>query len=478
MRYIFLSLLLSLATGSFSQNTPDLSSPWSLKQCIDYAMAHNLSIKQSALNAQLADANYLQSKMNVLPTLNGNISHINNYGRTIDPFTNQFATDKVLSQNFSLSTSLLLFNGLQNYNSIQEQKFNVKASMEDHRKMINDISLSIATAYLQILLAEELTAISKSQEEISKLQVDRTRKLVEAGSLSKSMLFDIEAQFAMDELNRVNMENQLAMAYLTLAQMLELEDIKNFKIIRPNLDVPNFSVLSMPPDQIYNIALTGMPEIKGSEFRVKSSEKALKVAQGGMSPRLVLSGSYGTGYSGASKEITSLVPTGSWDTTLYFTSTGDLVFTPEYNTTFETVSFADQIDQNVNRSLGLHLSLPLFNGYSVRSNIKRAKISYLNVQLQLEQTRNTLRKNIQQAHADALAALKKYQATEKSVKALEESFRYTEEKFNVNMVSSFDYADAKNRLARSRSELSQAKYDFFFKIKVLEYYQGKPLQFE
>ncbi|MCC7301532.1 MAG: TolC family protein [Bacteroidia bacterium] len=477
LRTLLLPLLLLLAVSIPAQNTPDLTAPWSLKQCIDYALQHNLTIKQSELNLKVADINYLQSKMNVLPTLNGNISHINNYGRTIDPFTNQFATDAVLSQNFSLSSSLLLFNGLQNYNTIGEQKYNLLASKEDHRKMLNDISLSIATAYLQILLAEELLSIADAQAGITKLQVDRTKKLVEAGSLAKSFLFEIEAQYATEELNRVNMENQLTMAYLNLVQMLDLQDAKNFKIVRPNLEIPNFSVLSMPPEQIFQMALSGMPEIRSSEYKVKSSEKALRVARGGMSPRLVLSGSYGTGYSGASKDM-SITPTGSWDTTFYFTSGGDFVLTPEYNTTYTTTPFGDQIDQNLNRSVGLHLSLPLFNGYSVRSNIQRSRINYLHSQLQLDLTKNALRKNIQQAYADALAALKKYQATEQSVKALEESFRFTEEKFNVNMVNAFDYADAKNRLARVRSELSQAKFDFFFKIKVLEYYQGKPLQFE
>ncbi len=477
MKKYFILLALFFSGIVQAQDQPDLSSPWTLPQCIEYALQHNISIKQSQLNQQLSEVNYMQSKLNVLPTLNGNASHSYNFGRTIDPFTNQFATDQILSQSFSLSTSLLLFNGLQNYNSIQEQKYNVMASKQDFEKMKNDISLSIATAYLQILFAEDLVANANGQVNITKLQVDRTKKLVEAGSLAKSMQYDIEAQLATEELNLVNAENQLTIAYLNLAQMLELEDVKNFKIVRPNLSVPNAAAIAMGPDLIFNMAMTGMPEIKSSELRVRSSEKALKVSKGGISPRLTLSGSFGTGYSGASKDITTTL-TGNWDTTYYFTSGGDFVLTPEYNTTFETTSFADQIDQNLNKSLGIHLTIPIFNGYSSRSTIQRSKINLLNTQLQYELTKNTLRKNIQQAYADAVAALKKFQASEKTLLALEESFKYTEEKFNVNMINAFDYAEAKNRLARTRSDLLQAKFDFFFKVKVLEYYQGKPLKFD
>ena len=474
MKKLFFLLGISISTSSFAQ--PEMGESWSLQQCIEYALVNNLSIKQSELTRKLSEAEYLQSKMNLFPTLNGNISHSYNFGRTIDPFTNQFATDQVLSQNFSLSAGLLLFNGFQNQNNIKQQKYNLLASQQDLEKMKNDISLSIATAYLQILFAEELVFNATGQVATTKQQVERTKKLVDAGSLAKSLLYDIEAQMATEELNLVNAENQLTMAYLNLAQMLELENVKEFKIVRPNLDAPDASVLSMSAEQIFQLAMTGMPEIKSSEFKVKSSERGLKAAQGGLYPRLTLSGAFGTGYSGANKDYT-YTPTLSWDTTTYFTSGGDFVLSPAFSTTSQTKDFSTQIDDNLNKSVGLHLTIPLFNNLNSRTTVQRSKINMMNVRLQYEQTRNTLRKNIQQAYADAFASLKKYQASQKSLSALEESFRYTEQKFTENMINSFDYADAKNRLSRTRSEMLQAKYDFFFKIKVLEYYQGKPLKF-
>jgi outer membrane protein len=476
-----LVLILSLAIPVFSvyaqEKTPDISAPWTLQQCIEYALLNNISVKQSELNVQLNDVNYLQSKANILPTLNGNASHQYNFGRTIDPFTNQFATDQVLSQNFFLSSNIVLFSGLQNWNSIQQNKYNLLASKEDLEKMKNDVALNIAAAYLQILFSEELVLNARAQFNITKLQVERTQKLVDAGSLPKSNFLDIQSQSALEELNVVNAENQLTISYLTLAQMLELPDPSGFRIVKPELEVPNVDLVSVSPMQIYQYAVSNMPDVKSSQYKLISAQKGLRIAKGGISPRLTLSGSYGTGYSGASKSVTSVTPTGSWDTTLYFSSSGDFIFLPTFNTQFETTSFADQIDQNLNRSLGFNLSIPLFNGLQTHANIQRSKINLMNAELTLQMTKNNLQKSIQQAYADALAALKKFQASQKAVNAMEESFKFMEQKFNVNMVSSFEYAEAQNRLAKAKSEMLQSKYDYFFKLKVLDYYQGKPLKF-
>ena len=455
----------------------DFSQPWTLQSCIDHALKNNLSIKQGALNAEINEVNYLQSKANVLPSLNANLSHAYNFGRTIDPFTNQFATDRVLSQNFSLSSALILFNGFQNYNNIRQQKFNMLAGEQDLEKLKNDISLSIATAYLQVLFADELLEIAKGQYEITRLQAERTKKLADAGAVAKNVFLDIQAQLAAEELNVVNAENQLTMAYLNLGQLLDLSDMKNFKIVKPDLSPPAENLISSSPEEIYNSAISLLPDVKSAEYKLMAAEKGLAVSRGAMSPRLTLSGSLGTGYSGLSRKITSVQPTGSWDTTLYFSSSGDLIFVPTFNTSFETIPFREQYDQNVNRSVGLFLTIPLFNGLQTYSSVKRSKINMLNAKYSVDIAKQTLMKNIQQAWADAVAALKKYQATVKSLKALEESFSNTEKRFEVNLVNSYEYAEAKNRLARAKSDLSQAKYDYFFKLKVLDYYQGKPIKF-
>lgn len=477
MKKIFLVTFALLNWGlSFSQN----SSSWTLQQCIDYAMKNNIQVKQSELNVKLSKENLLQSEANVLPSLNGNVSHSYNVGRRIDPFTNQFADNTVLSQNFSLSSSITLFRGLQNYNTIKQNQYNFISSKYDVDKLRNDISLSIATNYLQILFNEELLQIAQNQVLISQKQVDRTSKLVEVGTLAKGSLLDIQAQLASEEMSLATAQNQLDLSYLSLVQLLDLDSVQNFKIVKPNIDIPSESVLAATPEQIYGMAKTSQPNIKSQEYKLKSAEKGVSIAYGGISPTISLSGSYGTGYSGASKRIKD-----GYNPTLqgYYpngdtTSAGDYVFSPLFSSPeYEDTPFKDQINNNINKFVGLNISIPLFNNLQTKSSISRAKIQKLNAEYSLQLSQNELRKTIQQAHADALAALKKYNATQKSVAAIQESFKYTEQKYTVGMVNSLEYNDSKNKLAKAQSDLLQAKYDYVFKVKVLDFYMGKPLMF-
>lgn len=467
-----ISIFLIFLFSNFLQ-AQEAGTPWTLQQCIDYALKNNIQIKQNELNAELAHATLDQSRAATLPNLNGNISHSYNFGRTIDPFTNQFATDKVLSQNFSLSSSVTLFNGLQTLNIIKENNYNYMSSKYSVDKIKNDISLNIATAYLQILFNTELRNMAQNQVSITSGQVERTKKLVEAGSLAKGSLLDIQAQLANDELTVVTAQNQLDLAYLTLTQMLDLKTPKGFSIVKPDLNISEETPKLIDPAQVFLTAVANQPEIKSAEFAERSSERGLAVAKGGISPRLVLSGSYGTGYSGASKSIISNVLTGS--DIIGFTSAGDDVLVPSYTTVYETKPFSDQVKDNFNKSIGLYLSIPLFNGLQVRTAIARAKINKQNAEYTLQNTKNQLDKNIQQAYYDANAALLKYNASLQALTAMTESFKYTEQRFNVGLLNSLEYNTAKNNLVKTESQLLQAKYDYVFKTKVLDFYQGKPL---
>lgn len=478
-RIILSAVLLAAAQYGFAQqsNAPQ-GKAWTLQECIDYALKNNIQIKQNELNAELSKEVLTQSEVSVLPTLNGNISHNYNFGRTIDPFTNEFATDRVLSQNFSLSSSVTIFNGLQHYNTIQENKYSYFASKYDVDKTKNDISISVATAYLQVLFSQELVEIAKNQADITASQVDRTKKLVDAGSLAKGSLLDIQAQLATEELNLANAQNQLDLAYLSLTQLLELPSPEGFTIVKPEINVAPESSMINGPNQIFSTALTVQPEIKSAEFRTRSSQKSLAVARGGLSPRITFSGSIGTGYSGAAKTLTSYPQfTGGYDTTA-ITTGGDYVISPEYSqAVYTTTPFHDQVSDNFNQSFGVFVQIPLFNGFQTKTSISRAKITLASTQLTLELTKNQLQKNIQQAYADANAALKKYIATQKAVDAMEESFKYMQQKYDVGMVNAIDYNTSKNNLTKAKSDLLQAKYDYVFKTKVLDFYQGKPLSF-
>lgn len=451
---------------------------WTLEQCIDYALKNNIQIKQSELNADLSKVNLTQSQANLLPSLNANGSHSYNIGRTIDRFTNQFADAQVLSQNFSISTDVTLFSGLQNINTIQQNRYTYLANKYDIDKMKNDISLNIATAYLQVLFAMESATNAQNQMGITASVVERTKKLVDAGSAAKGALLDVEAQLASEELNYTNAQNQLNIAYLSLAQLLNLTSTENFTIAIPELNIANQPILETSTTQIYNTAVASLPEVKSAEFKLMSADKAVKAAWGGLSPRLSFSASYGTGYSGLSKRVTgaptfqAYVPNGD------ITSAGDTVYTPYFsNPATEQIPYFDQYNNNVNKSFGFFLTVPLFNRLQTKTAIDRARIQKLNAELTVESTKQQIQKNIQQAYSDANAALKKYSASLKALNAMTESFKYTQQRFDVGLMNSNDYNDAKNKLIKSQSDLLQAKFDYIFKTKVLDFYQGKPLKF-
>ncbi|HET6243192.1 MAG: TolC family protein [Bacteroidetes bacterium] len=469
---IWLSLLLSFTTIiSFSQEK------WNLKQCIDYALEHNIQVKQANLNIELANVNSWQNRANSLPSVNGNASHSYNFGRTIDPFTNQFADDMIRSNNFSLTGGLNLFSGFQNVNSIKQGQLEYQANKYDSERIKNDISLSIATAYLQILFSEELMQIAINQVDITTQQVKRTTRLVEAGTLARGSLLEVEAQLATEELNLVNSQNQLDMAYLSLRHFLALPLDKELNIVRPILQLPVGDILTASPETIFTYAAKEMPEIKSAQARVRSSDKGVAIAKGGISPRIFVNGALGTGYSGLRQRLIGAEPDG-FQTIGYTANTQELVVTPAFNPVFEPIPFNDQINENYNKSIGFFMTIPIFNGLQTRSAVSRAKIARYNAQYNLELAELQLSRTVTQAHADAVAALKKHHATARSMEALKESFKYAEQRFNVGMLNAIEYNNAKNRLVNAESNLLQAKYDYIFKLKVLDFYQGKPLVLE
>ncbi|MCX6294837.1 MAG: TolC family protein, partial [Bacteroidetes bacterium] len=396
----------------------------------------------------------------------------------IDRFTNQFADAEVLSQNFSLSTDVTLFCGFQNINTIQENKFIYLARKYDVEKIKNDVSLNIATAYLQILYSMETLDNAKNQMGITSAQVDRAKVLVDAGKTAKGALLDIQSQLALEELNVTNAQNQLDISYLNLAQLLNMPSVDGLSIVKPELTIGNNDLLTTTTTQIYNSAVSNLPEIKSAEFNVKSAEKSVDVAWGGLSPRLTFSASYGTGYSGASKRILDAPAFQGYGPDGSVTSAGDTVLSPMFSSgTFEKIPFSKQYSDNVNKSFGFYLTVPIFNRLQTKSAIDRARIQKLNADLTVESTKLQVQKNVQQAYADASAGLKKYNASLKAIDAMQESFKYTEQKFNVGLLNSNDYNDAKNKLIKAQSDLLQAKYEYVFKTKVLDFYQGKPLKF-
>jgi outer membrane protein len=329
------------------------------------------------------------------------------------------------------------------------------ASEFDLQTIKDNISLSIALAYLQILLNNELVTATSQQFQISKDQIEKTRKMFEAGSVAKGSLLQIESQAASEELQLVNLENQRDISYLTLTQMLELKTPEGFKIEIPSISVDTNSIIDGRVEDIFAQAQGLRPEIKSAETNLSASELGLKIARGGRSPQLSMSHSASTGYSSVRKKA---------------------IIDPLTSTiTYSDYSFSEQVKDNKGYGLGFSLSIPILNGWMVNKNIANSKLSIENYRYTLEAQKKTLYKNIQQAYADAVASLKKYSASTKAVAYSEESFRYMQQKFDLSMVTPVDYNTAKTELLKAQSDMSQAKYEYIFKTKVLDFYKGLPL---
>lgn len=449
---------------------------WTLQQCVDYALSHNLQIKQSELSSASDKISVSQSSLNLLPTVNGNAGQSWYFGRNVDPYTNDITTSTVRSNNFGANGSLTIFDGLQLQNTLRQSKLNYLSSQYDLKKIQNDIALNVVTAFLQVMYAREQVTISNDQFGASKIQFDKSTKMYELGSVAKSDLLYIESLYANDEVNLINAQSQVDQALLSLKQLLELDSVNNFDIAIPSLDPPNADVMSVSADQVYVTALGNQPDIKSYEYKVAAAQKGLSIAKGGLSPRLSLGGSLSSSFSNSAKSITG--GTASQPSLLGYTTTGDEVYSlPGFIPVFETTDFKDQLNDNLNRSISLSLSIPLFNGLSAHHQIKRARISASQADIGFQQTKNALRKSVAQALLDAQSGYKKFIAAGKSLSATEEAFKNDQKKYDLGLINYYDYVTSKNNFAKAAITHSQAKYDYIFKIKVLDFYQGKSLTF-
>lgn len=468
MRYLTLILFIFLSLIIRSQGT------WDLPQCIDYALKHNITLKQAALNSEINKNNTLQSKAALLPSLNAGAQHNYNFGQTIDRFTNTFANTQVLSQNFYLSSSVVLWSGLSQYNTVKANQYTYLSSEENVKQLANDLSLNVANAYISVIFGEELLKISQKQFDITNEQLVRTQKLVNAGAIAKSIEYDIKAQLANEEVNVTSAENNLTLSLLNLRQLMNLDSVSNFSVARPNIEVSENPILA-DIQFIYESGLKTQPSIKRGEYSILSAERYLAASKGRISPTLTFNASLGTGTSGLAKDVLGVNFTGYQLSGI--TSGGDSVYTPTSELVTRKTAFADQFKNNANKIVGFTLNIPLFNGLQTYTSVKNAKINALNARLSQDLAKQNLYKTISQAYISAKASLNKYAATKSSVDAANESFKYAQQKFDAGVISAFDFSTAKNRLFAAESNMLQAKYDYIFKLKVLDYYQGKPLTF-
>ncbi len=472
-------LLVFLFVHVFFSVTAVAQKIWTLEDCINYALENNLDIKKQLLYVESNKKTLLQSGLDMLPNINANGTNVWNFGQTIDQYTNNFATNTVRSNNFYLQSNVVLFNGLQKLNTLKQNQINVLASQYDLDVLKNSISLSVAGFYLDILFNSELLDVAKEQLRITQSQVDRIGKLVEAGSSARGDLLNIQAQRAAEELASIEAENRLNISNLSLQQLIDLPVTRDFRIEKPGLRAVEEPKDLISPEIIYEKSLKARPEIQSAELRVQSAQKSLAIARGILYPSLTFSGSWGTGYSGAAREIDpNVAPVVTMQKFGITQLSRDTVFAYSAQYSTRTTSFSDQLHQNENQSLGFYLRIPIFNGWQGRNAISQAKILRTQAEIDLDIKKRDLRKLIEQAYADAVASLKKYNSSLEKVNAQEESFKYTQQKFDVGLMTSFDYNNSKKDLTKAQSELLQAKYDFIFKTTILEFYMGNPISID
>ena len=455
---------------------------WSLQRCLDHAFEHNIQIQLGQLGEVSAAIGTQSAKGAFLPNLNGNLSHGYNFGRTIDPFTNQFVESSAIRSNsFGLSTGMVLFNGFQNHLNLRRAKLAQKSAAAQREIAENNVVLTIAGAFLNVLFQEEFVRVAEYNRQATARQVDRMRSMVAAGAAAEFDLYDVEAQLAADEANIVSTKNALGLAKLNLVQLLQLpaSEADGFELVRPSDEDLQRTDLPSSPAAAVAYALSAFPEIYQAELQVEDAFIGLDIAKANRYPRLFASYNIGTGYSGASRSIdgaptTEEIVLGSLvvdDSTSY-----DLVAQQEvYN--FITTPFNDQLSQNFNQSVFFSMSIPIFNNFSVKASIEQAEVSALSAQYQLEQTKQTLTTSIESAWADARAASEQSVAQEASLIAAERAFLNTEKRYEAGASTAIDYADARTLFDNARVNALRAKYDLAFKSRILDFYMGKAMTF-
>lgn len=436
MRFKILGLLFLGAVATVSAQD---TIRWTLDSCIHYALENNLTIKRQVLTSQNSEIQYKQKKYSLLPSLNATAGYNVGFGRVLDQSTYTFQNNTTQSANVGVNSQTPLFEGFAKRNSIKKSKLDYEASLADLDKTKNDISLQLANQYLQILYCQELLAVSKEQYSQTEQTVDQIQRYVTAGSKPMGTLYEIKSQLAKEAVNVIQAENNLNYATLNLVQMLDLESVNGFQVVVPQLPELLPGLLT-PPNEVYEHAVTNMPQIKSSELSVKSSEYQLAIAKGAVYPTLGLGLGWGSSIA--------------------------------YYKGKPNISISEEFNNNSNSYLGLSLNIPIFNGHQVTTSINSAKLNMQDWQYRFAQEKLTLRKEIQQASNDALSAYKKYLASQEAVQSYKESFKYTQKRFDVEMINAVDYNLSKTNLVKAESDLLQAKYDYIFKTKILDFYKG------
>ena len=416
------------------------SKKWTLEECVDYAIKNNISIKQSELDLKTSDVDKLEAIGGFLPTLNGNANYSVNTGASINPVTNQFQNQTFKSFSASANSNIMLFNGLANWKTLQRSKLNQIANTYRLDKMKDDIALSIANSYLQILFNKEQLKVQKNQNLVTKENIKRTQELIEAGSLPAGDIYELQATDATQEQQIISTENALLISKVALCQTLLLEDYATFDISDEVIDLPMSNITNETQEAILAKAKESVKDVKIALSNVDVAKKDVAISRSSYLPTLAGFVGYNTRWSES---------------------------TP--------FNFADQLSLFDGTAVGLQLSVPILNGFATRGRVQRAKINQERSEFQLKQAELDLERNVYQAYNDVINAKKSFEAAQKTLEARKQSFNFSKERYEVGLMNSFDFSQSTIAYENAQSEVLRTKYDYIFRTKILEFYFGIPL---
>ncbi len=443
----FFACVLMMST-SFAQET------WSLEKCIKYAWQENINIKRAEIGVRNDELTKKGNRLSRLPNLNASVSGSFQYGRTIDPVTNSFNSLSIGANRYSLNAGVTIYNGSRINNLIKQAGYDIQASMADLAQTKNDISLTIANAYLNVLFAEEQLDAAKKRKELSESQLSQVDKLIRAGARPANARLEILATIARDDQSIIAQENLVLNGLQNLKNLLQLEPSKEIQLERPNTIAIVISEEDNPDvlrfSNLYNTSLSNQPFIKADENRIKSAAIGKDIARAGLLPSLSAFGGLNTNYSTRGKRLV--------------------------NGALEDNPYSNQIDENFGQNIGLSLSIPIYNNHRNLINMDRAELNMISNQYTAEINKQNLKNDIQTSLSNARAAKRSLAASERTVEASKAAFQNSEKQFQLGTINTFEYATAKNNLDQAEVDLIIAKYDYIFKLKVLDFYQGKKLE--
>lgn len=408
--------------------------PWTLQQCVDTALANNRNIKQKALVRKTNEISYQQARLNLLPDLNASVNQNFNFGRTLDS-NNDYQAVNSSTSSFGIGSQITLFDGLRMKYNIDARMADLKASDAELEKIQRDIVMSVSSSFLQVLLNKELLQIAVEQLKVTETNIEQKKQLVAAGKLAEGEMFELYAQQSKEEVDRTQAENTLKLSLLDLAQILELTDFEKLDIVVP-ADLMLNELQLLNPESVFQSALINRPEVKSAEYKLDGSKTNVDIARSYLYPSLGFGAQMGTGY---------------------------------YNLKgIPNASFKQQINEQFNTVLGFSLNIPIFNKFETKNSVKKAQIDVESNKLNVDNVKLELRKTVQQAYYNAVAAKAKWEAAQKSETASNEAYRFANQKYEGGRATVYELYQAKSNLTQAQSQVVQSKYEYVFRLKILE----------